>query len=144
MRLFDVNVLIYAHRSDQPDHEFYRDYVERHVSGSHAFAMSPLVAGGFVRIVTHPRFPNGPTPLAQALAVIDSMASLEHCHWTGPRQRHWALVANLCRQCGLAGKRVADSQHAAIAIEHACRWVTRDRDFEVFTTHGLQLELLVP
>lgn len=144
MKLFDVNVLIYAHRDDQPDHAFYRDFVESHINGSDAFALSPLVAGGFVRIVTNHAFPNGATPLAQALATIESMAALEHCHWTGPGHRHWQLMADLCRRCGSTGKRVADAQHAAIAIEHGCQWVTRDRDFEVFTAHGLQLEILAP
>jgi len=144
MKLFDVNVLVYAHRSDQPDHAFYRDYVEDQINGTHAFALSALVAAGFVRIVTHPGFPGGSTPLAQALATVDSLATLDHCHWVGPGRRHWELVSGLCRQCGSQGKHVADAAHAAVAIEHSCQWVTRDRDFRPFTAHGLQLEILEP
>ena len=60
----------------------------------------------------------------------------------GPR--HWQLTSELCRQCGCTGKLVADAQHAAIAVENACTWVTRDRDYEVFTRHGLRLQLLEP
>jgi len=144
MNLFDVNVLVYAHREDQEHHEFFRDYVESQVTGSDLFALSPLVAGGFLRIVTHDRFPNGPTPLPQALATIDSFTALAHCIWTGPGRRHWEIASELCRRCGCRGKSVADAQHAAIAIEHACQWVTRDRDFEAFVDHGLKLELLDP
>jgi len=144
MKLFDVNVLIYAHRRDQPDHDFYRDYMEDHINRTDAFALSVLVAAGFVRIVTQSGFPGGPTPLAQALATIDSLAALDHCHWISPGRRHWELVSGLCRQCGSQGKHVADAAHAALAIEHSCQWVTRDSDFHDFAAHGLQLEVLEP
>ena len=59
-------------------------------------------------------------------------------------KRHWEHTRDLCRQCSCSGKAVADAQHAAIAIEHACEWVTRDRDFEKFVPHGLKLTLLEP
>ena len=144
MKLFDVNILIYAHRKDQPEHAFYNDYLQRQIEHSDAFAMSPLVAGAFVRIVTNPRFPNGPTPLPQALAVIDSLVSLKHCHLLRSGQRHWEILSSLCRQTQAKGKLVADAQHAAVAIENSCQWITRDGDFECFQRLGLQLELIMP
>lgn len=144
MKLFDINVLIYAHREDQQHHDFYRTAMESSINSGESFALSSLAAAGFVRIVTHSRFPNGPTPQAQALAVIDALAGLDHCHWVGPGSRHWELMSNLCRVCKCAGKQVADAQHAAVAIEHACEWVTRDHNFNAFVPHGLSLNLLEP
>ena len=144
MKLFDVNVLIYAHRKDQQHHDFYREFIENLVNGADIFGLSPLTAVGFVQIVTNPKFPNGPTPLIQALAVVDSFATLSHCIWTPPGKRNWGLTRDLCHQVSCSGKSVADAQHAAIAIEHACEWVTRDRDFEQFVPHGLRLNLLEP
>ena len=144
MKLFDVNIIIYAHRQDQAHHEFYRRRLESMINGSEAFGLSTLVAAAFLRIVTHPGFPNGPTPLSQALAVIESMASLPNCYWINPGTRHWPLLAELCRASQCTGKRVADAQHAAVAIENACTWVTRDEDFLPFSKHGLRLELLKP
>lgn len=144
MKLFDVNVLIYAHREDQEHHEFYRNAVESSINGDEPIALSFLTAAGFVRVVTHPRFPNGPTPLAQALAVIDALAALDQCHWVGAGARHWELMSRLCRNCNCTGKQVADAQHAAVAIEHACEWITRDHDFHAFVPHGLTLSLLEP
>lgn len=144
MKLFDVNILIYAHRADQPEHRFYKAYLENELSQASAFALSPLVAGAFVRIVTHPRFPNGATPLPQALATIENISQQASCHWVSPGRRHWSLLAKLCRDTQSEGKLVADAQHAAIAIEHACEWVTRDRDFERFVPYGLQLTILEP
>lgn len=144
MTLFDVNILVYAHRADQAHHEVYRAGLETRVGSGVPFGISPLVAVGFVRVVTHPQFPNGPTPLPQALAVIDSLVTQPGCRWVLPGTRHWDMVAELCRLCGCRGKQVADAQHAALAIEHACTWVTRDTDFRAFVPHGLRLELMTP
>ena len=144
MKLFDVNVLIYAHRVDQQHHDFYRRFVEDLVNGSECFGLSPLTAAGFLRIVTNPRFPNGATPLAQAVSVVESLAALSHCIWTPPGKRHWELTRDLCNKCSCAGKNVADAQHAAIAIEHAGEWITRDKDFNRFVPHGLKLQILEP
>ena len=144
MKLFDVNVLIYAHRADQEHHGFYRQFVEDLANGSDSFGLSPLTAAGFVRIVTNPKFPNGPTPLAQAVSVVDSLAALRHCVWTPPGKRNWELTRDLCNKCSCSSKNVADAQHAAIAIEHACEWITRDTDFLRFVPHGLKLQLLEP
>ena len=144
MICFDVNILIYGHRSDQPTHKFYRDYLSARVNSGEPFALSSLAVGGFVRIVTSPRSFKGPTPLAQALATIENMTTFENCHWIHPGPRHWQIMSDLCRKTKATGKLVADAQHAALAIEHACTWATRDRDFEQFKQHGLQLEIIEP
>ena len=144
MILFDVNVLIYAHREDQTDHAFFRARLEKLVSRGVPVGMTPLVAAGFVRIVTHARFPNGPTPLVQALAVVESLTQGGNVQWILPGRRHWELVSALCRANRATGKAVADAQHAAIAIEHACTWVSRDRDFHAFESLGLRFERWSP
>ena len=141
MILFDVNILIYAHRADQTHHGFYRERLEQTLAASEPCAISAAVATGFVRIVTQPKFPNGPTPLSEALAVIDSLAAPGICQWLQPGIRHWHLVAELCRTSQAAGKIVSDASHAALAIEHACTWITRDTDFERFKPNGLRLEI---
>lgn len=50
----------------------------------------------------------------------------------------------LCMETGAAGKRIADAQHAVVAIENGCAWATRDRDFTAFEPLGLRLELVEP
>ena len=140
MILFDVNILIYAHREDQAHHAFYRNRLESTLAEGGAFGLTPLVAGGFIRIVTQPNFPNGPTPIAQALAVIDGLMSQPKAHWVTPGNRHWELLSELCRKSGCQGKAVADAHHAAIAIENACTWISRDPDFERFTPCGLRFD----
>lgn len=140
MKLFDTNILIYAHRADQRHHDFYRNRLEETLAGDEVCGLTVAVATGFVRIVTQPNFPNGPTPLPQALAVIETLVSSGGCQWVHPTSRHWSLVAELCRLTGTTGKAVSDASHAATVIEHGCTWVSRDTDFGRFAPHGLRWE----
>ena len=140
----DVNILVYAHRREDPNHAFYRAWIERLANGSEPFALSALVAVAFVRIVTHPRFSPSPTPLHQAVSVIDSLVTLKNCQWISPSENHWKLVKVFCEVVTAQGKLVADAQHAAVAHESGCTWVTRDTDFETFRSAGLRVEILQP
>lgn len=144
MRMPDANILIYAHRVDDQDHEFYRDWLENLVNGAEPFALSSLVAAAFVRIVTHSNFAAQSTTLPQALAVIESLRMANGCRWLQAGERHWNLFRRLTETAGTVGRKVADAQHAALALEHGCTWVTRDRDFRSFEAGGLRLEILEP
>jgi len=144
MRMPDVNLLIYAHREEDPDHEFFKAWVEGMVNGSEPFALSPLVAVAFVRIVTNPAFRPAPTPLPQALAVVESLVRARTCMMPELGGGYWSIVRRLCEEKGATGKIVADAQHAAVAIENGCTWVTRDSDFERFQPCGLRVEFLLP
>jgi len=144
MKMPDVNILVYAHRTEERTHVFYRNWLETLVNAEAPFALSALVAVAFVRIVTNHRFHITPTPLPVACSVIDRLREAAGCRWLLPGVRHWELTAMLCRKCEAHGKQVADAQHAALAMEHGCRWVTRDDDFGSFAAHGLEWEYLSP
>ncbi len=139
----DVNILIYAHREDERTHEAYREWLEQLVNGREPFALSTLAAVGFVRIVTNARIYRATTPLPAALATIDAIAAARRCQLLGPGPRHWQLFAQVSREAGAVGKAVADAQHAAVAIEHGARWVSRDADFARFERSGLNWQHLV-
>jgi predicted nucleic acid-binding protein len=61
----DVNVLIYAYRSDADRHVDYKAWLETTLNGPAAFGISPQVLGGFLRICTHPRIFLRPSSLDQ-------------------------------------------------------------------------------
>ena len=61
----DVNVLVYAHREDIPDHLAYREWLESVINGNAAYGYSELVLSGFLRVVTHPRVFEMPSTLRQ-------------------------------------------------------------------------------
>lgn len=143
MLMPDVNVLVYAHREDEAWHRAYSAWLEQLIDSSEPFTLSVLVAVGFLRIVTSPRIYDDPTPLGVALAVIDRITSHPRCRLAIPRENHLTEVSRLARVVGAAGKRVADAQHAAVAIAEGCTWVTRDGDFARFAPHGLRWQHLV-
>ena len=143
MKMPDVNILIYAHNKEYREHRFYKTWLEELLEGTEPFALSPFVAVAFVRIVT--RVPiQDPTPLSEALNFIDAILSSENCHQPHAGKNHWNLVRLLCQETKATGKLVGDIQHAALAMEHGCTWITRDPDFKKFKPHGLRLELLQP
>ncbi|MGH2467309.1 MAG: TA system VapC family ribonuclease toxin [Candidatus Limnocylindrales bacterium] len=139
----DVNVLVYAHRQDEVRHGAYRAWFEATVDGPESFALSVLVAVGFVRVVTNPHIFPDPTPLSVALATVERLADHPRCRLILPGEGHLAEVARLCRATGAIGKRVADAQHAAVAIAEGATWVSADGDFAAFSGHGLRWQHLV-
>lgn len=143
MILPDVNVLVYAHRSDDPVHGPYKEWLERLVNGAEPFGMSVLASVAFIRVVTNRRIFASPTPLPAALAIVEELTAHPRCRVVGPGEEHVGRVVSLCRDTGATGKLVADAQHAAVAMEHGCTWVSRDRDFATFEPHGLRFEHLV-
>ena len=132
----DVSILIYAHREDEKCNEAYARWLKTLVDGAEPFALSVLVAVGFVRIVTNCRIYEDPTPLPVALAFIEQMTSHPRCRTAIPSEPHRGEVIRFCRAASATGKLVADAQHAALAISEGCTWVTRDSDFGRFETHG--------
>lgn len=132
MILIDVNVLIYAHRADAPDHRTYRDWLEGVVNAEQAYGMSDLVLSGFLRVVTHPRVFGPPSPLAAALEFAHQVRSRPHCVLLFPGSRHWEIFIRLCQQVRAKGNLIPDAYLAALAIESGSEWITTDRDYSRF------------
>jgi toxin-antitoxin system PIN domain toxin len=132
MILPDVNVLIYAHRSDAPDHARYRDWLEKAIGSEAAFGLADVVLSGFLRVITHPRIFNSPTPLDAAVAFAEELRALPNCVPVAPGPRHWPIFCRLCREAGARGNLVPDAFLAALAVESGSEWITTDRGFSRF------------
>lgn len=132
MLLPDVNVLVYAHRNDVPDHNRYRLWLESVLEGDAAYALSAIVLSGFLRIVTHPGVFAEPTPLETALRFVAEVRERPNCVLVAPGERHWDIFQRLCREASVKGNLVPDAFLAALAIEAGLEWVTTDRDFARF------------
>ena len=132
MLLLDVNMLVFAYREDAPDHDRFRRWLESLLSGDSSFGISELVLSGFLRVVTHPRVFDPPSPLGHALEFTEVLRSQPNCIPVTPGPRHWEIFARLCRESEARGNLVPDAYLAALAIESGCEWVTTDRDFSRF------------
>jgi toxin-antitoxin system PIN domain toxin len=132
MILPDVNVLVHAFREDSPRHRELRPWLEGIVLSESSFGLSELVLSGFLRVVTHPRVFDPPTPLDNALAFVETLRDLPNCVLLAPGARHWSIFRRLCHESDAKGNRIPDAYLAALAIESGSEWVTTDRGFGRF------------
>lgn len=139
MRMLDVNVLIYAHRTDShPEHDAYAGWLTDLATGPEPFALSGPALSGLVRIVTNPRVFKTPSTPEQAFGFVRELRQRPNARILNPGPAHWSIFEGLCTRSGATGKLVADAYHAALAIERGCVWVTTDADFARF--EGLRWE----
>ena len=133
MFLPDVNVLIYAHRTDScADHPAYARWLTDLATGYEPFAVSSLAIAGVVRITTNPRIFRKPSTLDEVFAFVGELTARPNARLVHPGPRHIEIFEDLCRRSDAAGKLVAGAHHAAVAIEHGCTFVTTDSDFDRF------------
>ncbi len=132
MMLMDVNVLVYAHREDVPDHLAYRQWLENVIGSEAAYGYSELVLSGFIRVVTHPKVFEQPSPLTAALAFVEQVRSPEHAMRLATGSRQWALFVRCLEMTAARGNDVPDAYHAALAMEWDCDWITTDKGFKRF------------
>lgn len=132
MLLPDVNVLVYAHRRDAPDHARYRAWLEGVINGPEAFGLSDQVLSGCLRILTHPRVFVKPSALGDALAFSDALRSAPSRVRIEPGERHWEIFQKLCREANARGNLISDAWFAALAIESGSEWITTDGDYARF------------
>ena len=132
MILPDVNVLLYAFRSDSADHARYRSWLDDVVNGDEAYGISPQVLCSVIRLATHRRVYVSPSRPADAFAFARVLLEQPHCTIVTPGERHFTIFDDLCRQSAASGNLVQDAWYAALAIETGCEWITTDGDFARF------------
>lgn len=138
MRCVDVNVLVYAHRPESPNHESWRTWLEAARRAPEPLGLLSAVAVGFVRIVTHPRVFNEPTPTSVALDFVAALRASPSVIPVDPGPRHWEIFAELCASTQATGNRVPDAAIAAVVVENGATLVTADRGFVRYP--GLHLD----
>jgi toxin-antitoxin system PIN domain toxin len=132
MRMPDVNILVYAHREETPDHKRYAEWLVQLASGPEPFALSESVLQDFVRVVTNPRIFSPASTVEEAFQFLDALLDRPGCALIRPGPLHWTILRQVCGSGNAKGKLVADAAHAALAIESGCEWVTADTDFARF------------
>ncbi len=141
MYLADVNIYIYAHREEFPEHSRAGRWLINQAESVSKFAVSELVLSVFLRIVTNSKIFKPATTVNQSLSFVDNIIQLPNVQLIHPGQEHWGIFSDLVSKYQLTGKLVADAYHASLAIEHGCTWVTYDSDYARFGDE-LRYELL--
>ncbi len=132
MILADVNVLIHAFRQDSERHAVCKPWLDKIIGGDAQFGVSPLALSAVARITTNPRIFRNPSATSEVFAYCSNLLGQPHCEIVRPGDRHWNIFTRLCLETGTRGPRITDAWFAALAIEHACTWITYDRDYARF------------
>jgi toxin-antitoxin system PIN domain toxin len=130
MQLPDVNVLIYAHREDAPEHDRYAAWLRALTEAHEPFAVSEMVFASVIRIVTNPRIFDPPSPMDAAVGFCQRLLDWPRAVMVVPSRRHWDIFTALCAD--VRGPLVAEAFLAALALEHGCELITTDSDFSRF------------
>jgi hypothetical protein len=112
----DVNILVAASRSDHPHHSKALSWLNSALDDAEAgqsLLILPMMASGFLRLVTHPKVFNQPTPYLAAQRFIDAVISAPGVIMPKLGQE-WSILTTLCEQHGLVGNDIPDAWIAAV------------------------------
>jgi len=132
MIALDVNVLVYAMRSDLPDHQSVYAWLESIRADRQPVALFPPVLVGLIRIATNPRIFLHPSLLGTVTNFVRALQATPGFEVLPTTERVVARTLALCEQTNSKGNLVQDAFLAAHAMEHSCTWITTDRDFSRF------------
>ncbi len=127
----DVNVLVAASRQDHPHHVPALAWLEAALDAGatgRSLAILPMVASGFLRLVTHPKVFVEPTPIEAAQAFLRALLDTPGVVLL-PLGEEWPLFERLCARHGLTGNAIPDAWIAAAAQFHHLHLVTFDKGF---------------
>jgi len=126
----DVNVLVHAFKRESPDHEGYRQWLQRTLEGSEDLALVDVVLLGVVRISTHPRIFRSPAPLTDALDFVQTLRRSPVGRPIVPSDAAWMELSALASADRMIrGNLVPDAFLASIAISVGARVATADAGF---------------
>jgi len=129
----DTNILIYAHRSEMPQHGLALTQLKGIVEGNLPWALPLFCIGEFVRVVTHPRVFSPPTSLEMALDFLERLLESPSARLLAPGDTFMSAFAEACRQAAVRGNLAFDAQVVAVCREHGVTEIlTEDRDFARF------------
>ena len=142
MILWDVNLWVYAFRSDSPLHDAARAELDDASGSGEAYLFCPEVAVSFLRLVSNPRIFVHPSRIDEAWAFVDVLESRPRAVRAGIDPMTYGVFKHVCLVSKAAGNIVPDALLAAIAIRHDAVLVTADRGFARF--EGLNRRFLEP
>ena len=132
MLYVDANVIVYAHRSDLPEHADYRRLLEHIANGDESLGLPDLALSGFIRVMTDRRIFAEPTDSSEAWEAVSTLLAAPAAMQLRAGARHWGLFEQLASDIGARGNDVAHAYLGAYALEHNATWLSADRGFARF------------
>jgi uncharacterized protein len=126
MRLWDVNLWVYAFRTDSPLHGRVRSILIEALEAREPFLFSPSAASSFLRLVTNPRIFKEPSEWREAWTFIDWLEAHPAATFAPFDAVAFGIFKHLCLVAGARGNEVPDAFFAALAMRHDATLLTAD------------------
>ncbi|HEX4051667.1 MAG TPA: TA system VapC family ribonuclease toxin [Steroidobacteraceae bacterium] len=127
----DVNVLLAALREDHPHHDIARSWLLARLAAAasgEGLTILPMVAADMLRVATHPKVFDPPTPPAMVLEFLEKMLAAPGVEY-GELGREWPTLRRFMRERAPRGNAISDAWIAAAAQTLGVRLVAFDPDF---------------
>ena len=133
MIALDTNILVYARRKESEHHVAALKLLVEFAEGDASWALPWPCVYEFLRVVTHPRVFDPPTPLMAALGDLESLLQSPSLILLGEGPAHPSHMCRAIESGQAIGNLAHDAHIAALAVEHGVSelWTT-DRDFARF------------
>jgi toxin-antitoxin system PIN domain toxin len=138
--LLDINVLLALadpmHVHHEPSHQW---FTER---GQAAWATCPLTENGFVRIASHPKYPNRPGDVPAVLSILRQFCdSPGHCFWA----EDLSILDIVEPEAIITHSQITDIYLLGLAVRKNGKLATLDRRILVDAVRGGRqaLELII-
>ena len=131
IHLLDVNVLLALGDPLHVHHAPARGWFSE--TGHRSWATCPITENGFVRIASHPRYPNPPGDVSVTLALLERMRSAPgHHFWPDDM----SVLDILDPQATITPGRLTDIYLLGLASRHGGKLATLDRRIPVHAVQG--------
>jgi len=125
----DINLLIYAHNDQAPQHEAARKWWEDLLNGTSPVGLPWVSIAGFIRLMTHQRILTTPLDVKPAVDHVRLWLAQPPVRIVHPGSRFEEIFFCYLEALGTAGNLTTDAQLAALAVEHQAELHTADTDF---------------
>lgn len=125
----DVNVLLAALRDDHPHHNIARSWLLARLGAAatgEGLTMLPMVVAGVLRVATHPKVFDPPTPPTVVLDFLEKILAAPGVEYA-ELGREWPTLRRLVREHAPRGNAVPDAWIAAAAQSLGVRLVAFDK-----------------
>ena len=125
----DINLILYAHNSADPDYKPARAWWEKLLASNTPVGISIVVLLGFLRLSTSAKVFLEPLGAEESAERVEAWFAAPSVHLIQPGRNHVRILLDLIRQTGSAGNLTTDAHLAALAIEHNAEIHSSDQDF---------------
>lgn len=128
----DINLLVYAHNDQAPEHAKARLWWEGLLNGKTPVGLPWLSISGFLRIMTHPRVLAQPMDIQQGIVHVREWLAQPPVRIVQPGTNFESLFLGYLARLGAGGNLTTNAQLAALAAEHQATLHSCDADFARF------------